>query len=94
MLTDRSFVRSYSHIRQFVPVGQRDIFVARNELDTVTTAGSGDGVPATLRFRAGGTQLVRGYGFQSIGNDVGSNTLPTKFLVTDGLKYRRWSLPQ
>ncbi|WP_164139695.1 BamA/TamA family outer membrane protein, partial [Stenotrophomonas maltophilia] len=56
VLTDQSFVRSYSRIRQFVPVGQRDIFVARGELGAVITAGSGDGVPATLRFRTGGTQ--------------------------------------
>ena len=94
VLTDQSFVRSYSRIRQFVPVGQRDIFVARGELGAVITSGSGDGVPATLRFRTGGTQSVRGYDFQSIGNDVNGSTLPTKFLVTGGLEYQRWFLPQ
>jgi translocation and assembly module TamA len=87
-LTDQSFVRSYSRIRQYVPVGQRDIFVTRAELGAVVTNGAGDGVPATLRFRTGGTQSIRGYDFQSIGNEVNGSTLPTKFLVTG------WFLPQ
>ncbi|WP_316654576.1 autotransporter assembly complex protein TamA [Ralstonia condita] len=94
VLTDQSFVRSYSRIRQFVPVGQRDIFVARAELGAILTSGTGDGIPATLRFRTGGTQSVRGYDFQSIGNVVNGSTLPTKFLVTGGLEYQRWFLPQ
>ncbi|WP_296223596.1 autotransporter assembly complex protein TamA [Ralstonia sp. UBA689] len=94
LLTDQSFVRSYSRIRQYVPVGQRDIFVARAELGGVITSGTGDGVPATLRFRTGGTQSIRGYDFQSIGNQVDGSTLPTKFLVTGGLEYQRWFLPQ
>lgn len=94
LLTDQSFVRSYSRIRQYVPVGQRDIFVARAELGAVLTAGAADGVPATLRFRTGGTQSIRGYDFQSIGNDVNGSTLPTKFLVTGGVEYQRWFLPQ
>lgn len=94
VLTDQSFVRSYSRIRQFVPVGQRDILVARAELGAVITSGPGDGVPATLRFRTGGTQSVRGYDFQSIGNNVNGSTLPAKFLVTGGLEYQRWFLPE
>lgn len=94
LLTDQSFVRSYSRIRQYVPVGQRDILVARAELGAVLTAGAADGVPATLRFRTGGTQSVRGYDFQSLGNEVNGSTLPAKFLLTGGVEYQRWFLPQ
>jgi len=94
VLTDQSFIRSYSRIRQYVPVGARDIFIARAELGGVITSGAADGVPATLRFRTGGTQSIRGYDFQSIGNEVNGSTLPTKYLVTGGVEYQRWFLPQ
>ena len=48
------------------------------------------GVPASLLFRAGGTESVRGYDFQSIGNVQGGTVYPTRFLASAGVEYQRW----
>ena len=46
--------------------------------------------PITLLFRAGGTDSVRGYDFQSIGNVEGSTVYPTRYLAVAGVEYQRW----
>jgi translocation and assembly module TamA len=47
-------------------------------------------VPASLLFRAGGSNSVRGYSYQSIGNNVQGSILPTKYLVTGSSEYQHW----
>ena len=54
------------------------------------TSGSSTGVPASLLFRAGGSNSVRGYGYQSIGNSVDGSVLPTKYLMTGTAEYQHW----
>ncbi len=93
LLTDQSFVRLYGRIRQYIPVRTRDLIVARLELGADLTSGSADKIPATLRFRAGGTDSIRGYGFQSIGTRRGTSVLPAKYLATTSLEYQYWFKP-
>jgi translocation and assembly module TamA len=90
LLTDQTFGRLYGRIRQYFPVGSRDLIIARAELGAILTSGSSRNVPASLRFRAGGNDSVRGYGYQSIGQRDGKSVLPTKFLATGGLEYQYW----
>ncbi|GAB2919493.1 autotransporter assembly complex family protein [Paraburkholderia jirisanensis] len=90
VLTDQTFVRGYARGQQYFPVGQRDLVVLRAELGGVFTSGPSSGIPASLLFRAGGSNSVRGYGFQSLGNNVGGSVLPTKYLVTASTEYQRW----
>lgn len=90
LLTDQTFGRVYGRIRQYIPVGSRDLVIARAELGAIITSGSSRNVPASLRFRAGGTDSIRGYGYQSIGLRDGASVLPTKFLATGGLEYQYW----
>ncbi|WP_456095328.1 autotransporter assembly complex protein TamA [Paraburkholderia saeva] len=90
VLTDQTFVRGYARGQQYVPVGKRDLVLFRAELGGVFTSGSSNGIPASLLFRAGGSNSVRGYSFQSIGNNVGGSTLPTKYLVTASSEYQHW----
>ncbi|WP_428851539.1 autotransporter assembly complex protein TamA [Imbroritus primus] len=90
LLTDQTFGRVYGRIRQYFPVGSRDLVIARGEVGAILTSGSSRNVPASLRFRAGGNDSVRGYGYQSIGQRDGASVLPTKFLVTGGLEYQYW----
>ena len=78
---DRPDVHSRLHHRlQYLPLGKNDLMVFRAEFGGVFTSGSSSGIPASLLFRAGGANSVRGYGYQSIGNNVDGSVLPTKYL--------------
>jgi translocation and assembly module TamA len=90
LLTDQTFGRLYTNLLQYLPVGKSDLMVFRAEFGGVFTSGSSSGIPASLLFRAGGSNSVRGYGYQSIGNDVGGSVLPTKYLVTGSTEYQHW----
>jgi len=94
LLSDATFVRMYGRIRQYVPVGNRDLVVARLELGADLSGDSASQIPATLRFRAGGTDSVRGYSYQSIGTQSGSSVLPAKYLATASLEYQYWFQPE
>jgi translocation and assembly module TamA len=90
VLADQTFIRGYARGQQYFPVGQRDLVLFRAEVGGVFTSGPSSGVPASLLFRAGGSNSVRGYGFQSIGNNVGGSVLPTKYLMTGSSEYQHW----
>jgi translocation and assembly module TamA len=90
ILTDQTFGRIYTNMLQYLPLGKRDLFVFRAELGGVFTSGPSNGVPASLLFRAGGSNSVRGYSYQSIGNNVQGSILPTKYLVTGSSEYQHW----
>ena len=90
VLTDQTFLRGYARGQQYLPIGKDDIVVIRAEFGGVFTSGSSTGVPASLLFRAGGSNSVRGYSFQSIGNNVDGSVLPTKYLVTGAAEYQHW----
>ncbi|MGO4814405.1 autotransporter assembly complex family protein [Cupriavidus sp. 2MCAB6] len=93
VLSDETFFRVYGRIRQYIPVGKRDLVVARLELGADITRGDVTKVPASLRFRAGGTDSIRGYSYQSIGTRDGASVLPAKYLGTASLEYQYWFLP-
>ncbi|MDA0570818.1 autotransporter assembly complex protein TamA [Burkholderia gladioli] len=90
VLTDQSFVRGYARGQQYIPIGKRDLIFFRAELGGVFTSGGSAGIPASLLFRAGGSNSVRGYGYQSIGNSVDGSVLPTKYLMTGTAEYQHW----
>jgi translocation and assembly module TamA len=90
VLTDQSFSRLYLRFKQFVPVGRRDVVVLRAELGGVFTAGRASSVPASLLFRAGGSDSVRGYSYQSIGNEQNGTVYPTKYLAVGSSEYQHW----
>ncbi|WP_407671106.1 autotransporter assembly complex protein TamA [Paraburkholderia eburnea] len=88
--SDQSFARAYARGQQYLPIGRSDIVLLRAELGGVFTSGSSSDIPASLLFRAGGSNSVRGYGFESIGNNVAGSILPTKYLVTGSAEYQHW----
>lgn len=90
LLTDQTFFRTYGKLRRFWPVGVRDLVLVRGELGAVISKGDNTAVPASLLFRAGGTESVRGYDFQSIGNVQGGTVYPTRYLASAGVEYQRW----
>jgi translocation and assembly module TamA len=89
-LTDQTFIRGYARGQQYLPIGKEDLVLFRAELGGVFTSGPSSGIPASLLFRAGGSNSVRGYGYQSIGNNVDGSVLPTKYLVTGSAEYQHW----
>jgi len=90
LLTDQTFARVYVHGKQYWQLGKTDLLVVRAEFGGVFTGGSSSGIPASLLFRAGGADSVRGYSYESIGNNVGGSVLPTKYLATGGIEYQHW----
>lgn len=90
LLTDQTFLRLYGRLHQYLPVGRRDLVILRTELGAVVTKGGNADIPASLLFRAGGTESVRGYGFQSIGNELDGTIYPARFLATGGVEYQHW----
>lgn len=90
VLSDQTFFRAYSQLRQYNPVGRRDVVILRGELGAVVTKGGNAAIPASLLFRAGGTESVRGYSYQSIGNEQNGTVYPTRYLATGGVEYQRW----
>lgn len=92
VLSDETFFRVYGRIRQYIAVGKRDLVVARLELGADITHGDVTKIPASLRFRAGGTDSIRGYSYQSIGTRNGASVLPARYLGTASLEYQYWFL--
>lgn len=90
LLTDQTFFRAYSRLRQYWPVGERDLVILRGELGAVISKGGNASIPASLLFRAGGTESIRGYAYHSIGNESNGVVYPTRYLATGGLEYQHW----
>ncbi|HEY0844390.1 MAG TPA: autotransporter assembly complex family protein [Noviherbaspirillum sp.] len=90
LLTDQTFIRGYGQAREYLPIGRRDLVILRAELGAVITKGGNASIPASLLFRAGGTDSVRGYAFRSIGNERDGTVYPTRFLATGSVEYQHW----
>ncbi|WP_019140966.1 autotransporter assembly complex protein TamA [Noviherbaspirillum massiliense] len=89
-LTDETFFRLYWRRQDFRPVGKTDLVILRGELGAVISKGGNAQIPASLLFRAGGTESIRGYSYQSIGNEQNGTVYPTRFLATGSVEYQHW----
>ena len=89
-LADQTFGRLYARAQQYFPVGKSDLVLIRAEFGGVFTSGSSSGISASLLFRAGGSNSVRGYSYEGIGNNVDGSVLPTKYLITASSEYQHW----
>jgi translocation and assembly module TamA len=74
-------------------VDERDVVIMRGELG-ITAAESREGVPQDFLFRAGGSQSVRGYAYQSLGVEEGDATVGGRYLGTASAEYVHWFQPQ
>jgi len=92
-LSDQDFLRLYGRYVHYWTVAQRDVLILRGE-GGMTLAPSRDGVPQDFLFRAGGSQSVRGYAFQSLGVKEGDATVGGRYLGTLSAEYVRWFRPQ
>ena len=88
-LSDQNFLRSYARAQIWWPVGKRDAFTMRGEAG-YTAATSRLGIPQEYLFRAGGSQSVRGYAYQSLGVLDGSTVVGGRVLSTGSIEYTHW----
>ncbi|MBK7423523.1 MAG: outer membrane protein assembly factor [Propionivibrio sp.] len=89
LLSDQNFVPTYFRYSQGIPLGKSDALLLRGELGA-TAAKSSQGIPQDYLFRAGGTNSVRGYAYQSLGIQEGSATLGAQYLITVSAEYTHW----
>ena len=90
LLTDQTFVRAHLRGKKYVPIGRRDLLLLRAEFGAIVTKGGVASIPASLLFRTGGTESVRGYSYQSIGNEQNGVVYPTRFLAAGTVEYQHW----
>lgn len=89
VLSDQDFIRAHVRYQQFVPVGRRDTVTLRGELGE-TFASSRQGIPEEYLFRAGGTNSVRGYSYESLGVKDGSAIVGGRYLATASAEFTHW----
>ena len=88
-LSDQDFVRSYARYQHYLPVGQRDTLGLRIEAG-YTFASSKSGIPETYLFRAGGTNSVRGYAYNSLGVKDNEAVVGGRYMTTMSAEYTHW----
>lgn len=89
LLSSQDFLRSYAREQIWWPVGERDSLSLRFEAG-LTAAPSRLGIPQEYLFRAGGTQSVRGYAYQSLGVQDASAIVGGRSMVTGSIEYIHW----
>lgn len=89
-LTDQTFSRLYVRYKHFFSLSRNDVMILHSQFGGVLTDGRATSVPASLLFRAGGSDSVRGYSYQSIGNRQGGTVYPTKYMAILSGEYQHW----
>ena len=89
VLSDQSFFRTYVRYSQGIRLSSEANLLLRGEVG-ITAAPSRQGIPQNFLFRAGGSNSVRGYAYQSLGVKEGSATVGGRYLVTLSAEYIRW----
>jgi translocation and assembly module TamA len=87
LLSDESFIRLYGRGVQYWPVGAKHVALARLEFGQTFT-NHPEKVPTDYLFRAGGSNSVRGYDYQSLGVIHRTATWPGRVLATSSLEYQ------
>lgn len=89
LLSDQNFLRSYFRYSQGIPLDAANSLLLRGEVG-VTAAPSRQGIPQDFLFRAGGSNSVRGYDYQSLGVKQGGATLGGRYLLAVSAEYTHW----
>ncbi|HSC80834.1 MAG TPA: BamA/TamA family outer membrane protein [Chitinolyticbacter sp.] len=87
VLSDTNFLRLYGRSTYYWPMAQKDVLITRIELGNTLTHDP-NAVPTDFLFRAGGSNSVRGYDFESLGIQTGDGVQPARALATATLEYQ------
>ncbi len=88
-VSDQNFVRLYGKHQHSLALGSRNTLSLRAE-GGIILAPSRQGIPQNFLFRAGGTQSVRGYSYQSLGVQEGQAVLGGRYLTTLSAELTHW----
>ncbi|GHT94375.1 outer membrane protein assembly factor [Betaproteobacteria bacterium] len=88
-ISDQNFVRLYGETLHNFRLTPQNILTLRAE-GGIVLADSRKGIPQNFLFRAGGTQSVRGYGYQSLGIREGDTTFGGRYLLTASGEFTHW----
>ena len=89
LLSDQDFIRMYARYTRTLRLAPSDTLMLRAEVG-VTWAPSRSGIPEDFLFRAGGTNSVRGYAYESLGVKEGDATVGGRYLTTLSAEYTHW----
>lgn len=89
LMSSQDFLRSYARQQIWWPVGERDSLSLRGEAG-LTAAPSRLGIPQEYLFRAGGSQSVRGYAYQSLGVQDAAAIVGGRVMLTGSVEYIHW----
>jgi translocation and assembly module TamA len=92
LLSDNTFGRGYLRTLRFVSM-PRGSLLSGGMLLLIGEAGavvadSRDGIPSENLFRAGGSQSVRGYSYQSLGVEQGDAVVGGRYLLAGTIEYQ------
>ncbi|MGE0312757.1 MAG: autotransporter assembly complex family protein [Lautropia sp.] len=86
------FVRGYARTLRFVPMPRQSALAGGVLLLVgeagIVGAGDRDGIPSENLFRAGGSQSVRGYAYQSLGVARGESIVGGRYLIAGTVEYQ------
>jgi translocation and assembly module TamA len=88
-VSDQNFARLYARHQQIFALGAQNTLNLRAE-GGIVLAPSRKGIPQNFLFRAGGSNSVRGYGYQSLGVREGSAILGGRYLLTLSGELTHW----
>jgi translocation and assembly module TamA len=79
ILSNTPFVRLYARGNLYHPLGARGTLLLRGEIGAVQ-ASTSDDIPSDYLFRAGGSQSVRGYEYDSLGIPQDGAIVPGRYI--------------
>jgi translocation and assembly module TamA len=88
-VSDQNFVRLYARHQRTLNLSRRNSLSLRAE-GGIVLANSRKGIPQNFLFRAGGSNSVRGYAYQSMGVKEGEATLGGRYLLALSGELTHW----
>jgi translocation and assembly module TamA len=79
IFSNTAFLRLYGRGNYYHPLGARGTLLLRGEIGAVE-ASTSDGIPRDSLFRAGGSQSVRGYEYDSLGIPQNGAIVPGRYI--------------
>jgi translocation and assembly module TamA len=79
IFSNTAFLRLYGRGNYYHPLGARGTLLLRGEIGAVE-ASTSDGIPSDYLFRAGGSQSVRGYEYDSLGIPQNGAIVPGRYI--------------
>ncbi len=88
-VSTRKFARAIARGAWYVPLAARDDLALRGELGVVL-ANDTRGIPQSMLFRTGGSNSVRGYDLESLGDDASGAVLGGRYFALASVELTHW----